>query len=320
MEAQGATVEPFSSQRLLSGQWDVWHVHWPEHMVSFSNRYRFVWTLFKFWFKLQVASSKGTKIFWTVHNLRSHERRHPALQNLFWKAFLPRVTGIICMTEAGRTLLRAEHPSIKSTPTFIIPHGHYRGVYPDTVQMDQARQALGIGLEENVISFIGQIRVYKGVPHLIRSFNAAALTNSRLVIAGEPRDGSINREMYEAASGHENVMLRLNFIDPAEIQLYLRAADLIVLPYKEILNSGTALLALSFDRPILVPNRGALGELYEAMGPDWVRLYDGELTPRVLGDAIIWAKHRQAGTAGTPSLEALDWSRIATFTLRAFAS
>jgi beta-1,4-mannosyltransferase len=43
----------------------------------------------------------------------------------------------------------------------------------------------------------------------------------------------------------------------------MRAADLIALPYKEILNSGSAILALSFDRPILVPAAGALAELSE---------------------------------------------------------
>jgi hypothetical protein len=48
----------------------------------------------------------------------------------------------------------------------------------------------------------------------------------------------------------------------------------VVLPYREILNSGTALLSLSFDRPVMMPRRGAGTELERSVGSDWLCLYD----------------------------------------------
>src|SRR5690606_36127483 len=59
---------------------------------------------------------------------------------------------------------------------------------------------------------------------------------------------------------------------------YFRAADLVVLPYREILNSGTALLALSFDRPVLLPEAGAGDELTRRVGSEWVCTYEHELS------------------------------------------
>ena len=320
MEEQGAEVRQFTFRRLILESWDVWHLHWPEHLLGLSGSFQFPWKLAKFWVKLRIARAKKVRIFWTVHNLRPHERRHPVLEWMFWSVFLPNVSGIICMTRSGREQVQSEYPATSTRPIFIIPHGHYRGVYPDVVGRDEARRALHIGLGEVVIAFVGQIREYKGVPDLIRCFNAAAVPAARLLIAGKPQSEKLAREIEEAVSNNAAIQLYLKFIDAVDMQLYLRAADLIVLPYKDILNSGSALLALSFDRPILVPNRGALGELFEEMGPAWVRLYAGDLTPQILRDAILWAKAAPVKNRNPAALEALSWDRIAALTMAAFSA
>jgi beta-1,4-mannosyltransferase len=320
MEEQGAEIKQFTFRRLVFESWDVWHLHWPEHLLDLSESFWFPLELVKFWAKLKIARAKNIRIFWTVHNLRPHERRHPVWERIFWWVFLPNVNGIICMTRSGQEQLHSEHPLTSTRPIFIIPHGHYRGVYPDFVGRDEARKVLHIGLSEVVVTFIGQVRDYKGVPHLIRCFNTAAVPASRLLIAGKPHNEKLAHEVEEAASGNTDVQLYLKFIDVEEMQLHLRAADLVVLPYKDILNSGSALLALSFDRPILVPNRGALGELYEVMGPEWVRLYTGDLTPQILRDAILSAKDTHVNNRGSAPLEALNWDRIAALTMAAFSA
>lgn len=320
MEEQGAEVEQFTARRLVFGSWDVWHLHWPEQLLGFSKSFELPLKLVKFWAKLKIARAKKIRIFWTVHNLRPHERRHAILERLFWWAFLSNTDGIICMTRSGRELLHSEYPLTRKRPIFIIPHGHYRGVYPDSVDKNEARNALHIGLNEVVVTFIGQIRDYKGVPTLIRCFNVAAVPTSRLLIAGEPQNEKLAREIGEAVSGNTSVQLHLRFIGEEELQLYLGAADLVVLPYKDILNSGSALLALSFDRPILVPNKGALVELGEVIGPEWVRLYAGDLTPQILRDAILWAKDARVNHRGPAPLEPLNWDRIATLTMTAFSA
>ena len=132
-------------------------------------------------------------------------------------------------------------------PLFIIPHGHYRGAYPASLSRDQARRALGLRADEFVAVFLGLIRAYKGVPQLIRCFKAAQLTDARLLVAGKPLNTIIARELKELAEPDTSIELFLDFIDQNDIQKFLRAADLVILPYEEISNLGSAILA--FLRP-----------------------------------------------------------------------
>lgn len=105
-------------------------------------------------------------------------------------------------------------------------------------------------------------------------------------MAGKPNPSSLEQIIRNAAQHDPRVRLHLEFIASDRLQLFLNAADLIVLPYTEILNSGSALLALSFNRPMLVPSKGSMSELQKQTGNSWVKTYDGTLTPSQLKEAM----------------------------------
>ena len=207
-------------------------------------------------------------------------------------------------------------------PSFVIPHGHYRGSYPDDLSRTEARAVLGLAETAHVAALVGQIRAYKNVPHLIRTFRAmsaeagGAAADTALVVAGRVKDDWLRRELHEAAAGDPRVKLELSFVADHEMQTYLNAADLVALPYKDILNSGSALLGLSFGTPVLVPARGAMEDLQRYAGESWVRTFAGELDPQALAGALAWA------SAPRPPLDLseLDWDRVALRTLRAFTA
>ena len=318
MKKHSVEVAAFSTRKLLHGSWNVWHLHWPESLTNKTGIGAIILAILKFLVQLKLARYKKTKIFWTVHNLRPHERDHPILERLFWWIFLPNLDGIICLSERGREQLCIQYSRARSIPIFVIPHGHYRGAYPDGMNRNQAREALQIDSNEFVLTFLGQIRPYKGVGSLIRCFARAQVTNAQLLVAGRPLNDALLQEIREAALLNPNVRLFPGFVDRNEIQKFFRATDLVVLPYSEILNSGSAILALSFDRPILVPALGALAELREIVGPDWVRLYEGELSPEKICSAINWTKGRRLGLNARAPLDDLNWDRIAQMTIRAF--
>jgi len=319
MEQEGAQVAGYSRGKLLRESWDVWHLHWPlEHVVSGTNVYATMRRLLTFSLALKMARLKKTKIFWTVHNIRGHEQSHPLLEWMFWRIFLANIDGIICMSEIGRRELCRRHPQTQSIQIFTIPHGHYRGAYPDVISKGQARTALDIPADRFVALFIGQVRAYKGVLKLIRSFAAAQLADATLVVAGAADDQTACA-IKQAAAPASNVRLALEFVGRDDMQKYLRAADLVILPYTEILNSGSAILALSFDRPVLVPDRGALAELARIVGPDWVSLYEGELGPEIIRAAVRWTKARPFASDARAALDALNWERIARLTIQAFS-
>jgi hypothetical protein len=101
------------------------------------------------------------------------------------------------------------------------------------------------------------------------------------------------------------------------VQLLFSAADLVVLPFSDIMHSGSAILALSFNKPVLVPARGALPELQARVGAQWVRTYQGELTPAILADAAVWAKNSIRNPL--PDLSSFDWPPIVEATIRFYS-
>jgi glycosyltransferase involved in cell wall biosynthesis len=166
-----------------------------------------------------------------------------------------------------------------------------------------------------VLVFFGSIRAYKNVPHLIRVFRKLSRAETYLVVAGEPTRAE-RTAVLAAAEGDKRVITQLRLIPAAEVQVILRSADLVVLPFRDILNSGSALLALSFDRPVLVPDLGSMREIQQLVGDTWLRTYDGVLDENRLLTALDWALHTPR--AEKPQLDGLDWSSIARRTLSAY--
>ena len=257
------------------------------------------------------------KIVWTVHNLVAHEGvQRPWLEDRYWDALARRLDALISMSESGVDAVRERHPAMRETAVFVIPMGHFRGVYQDVVTREQARETLGIPGHARVISFIGQVREYKNIPQLVKAFRSLNGEDAVLLIAGKPRPESVREAIAAIARDDARIRLELRFIPDDEVQLYLRAADLVALSYRDILNSSTALLALSFDRPVLVPRRGAMSDLERAAGDEWVRTYDGEISPQLLRDGLEWAT--APDRPARPQLADLDWDRIAGMTVDAF--
>jgi beta-1,4-mannosyltransferase len=317
VRATDVVVDPYSRAAVASGRYAVWHLHWPELFLNEpgSSGAALVRGL-RLLRAVVGARRRGVAVVWTVHNLAAHDRLHPRLEAAFWAAFPRLVDGTITLSEGGRAAALERFPPLRRHPSTVVPLGHFKGAYPVTMGPDEARGRLGIPPAARVITFVGLVRRYKGVPQLIRAFRALPDEDLVLVVAGAPRTPALAAEVVAAAGNDPRVRLRLELVPDEEVQLPLLAADLVALPYTAIQNSASALLALSFDRPILVPHLGAMAELRSTVGPDWVRLFTGTLTSRDLAAAVAWAC--STARAATAPLEAFSWPDIAARTVDAY--
>jgi beta-1,4-mannosyltransferase len=312
MEKLGVVTEAFTPMRAVSGRYDIFHLHWPEYYLGQPPLKALAGTLGLLAIVLWLRC-RGTRIVWTVHNIHSHKRLYPKVEPWFWRVLTPMLDGYIGLSETSVLQARAQFPALRSTPCSVIPHGDYRTSYPATITKSSARTQLGIAAKESVVLFFGGISAYKNVPRLIDTFRRAALANSTLVIAGCPSSREDERRVVETVEGSSCIQLHLRRIPTDEVQVFFTAADLVVLPFSEIMNSGSAILALSFDRPVLVPDRGSLPELQVLVGPEWVWTYHGELTVAELEASIAWS--RTCKRAPQANLSGFDWSSIARDTL-----
>jgi beta-1,4-mannosyltransferase len=317
LKDQGLQVTEFSPLSVWLKNHQIWHFHWPEMPLNHPNKLKMLVKLALLVLSIAIARAKGTKLIWTVHNLQSHDQRYPKLEAFFWQQFTRVLDGYISLSRSGLQAAQARFPELSKASGFIIPHHHYRGEYPDTIQRSEAREALNLPEDAQVILFFGRVRPYKNIEHLIEVFKKLDHPNTILYIVGRP-EPALHEAIQTQASQDPRIRLELDFAPLDRAQIYFRAADLVALPYREILNSGSALLALSFDCPVLVPKRGAMAELQQAIGTDWVQTYSDTLTVEQLQTAVDWAI-KTPRSASAP-LEDYDPKALAHQTQEAYQS
>jgi glycosyltransferase involved in cell wall biosynthesis len=121
-----------------------------------------------------------------------------------------------------------------------------------------------LGLRGNVALFFGHVRPFKGLDIALRAWRMLT-TDVTLVVAGEA--WWKGEEQYrELAEGLGNVRLDFRYIPDAEIATYFAAADVVLAPYRIEAQSGVALTAFHFARPVIATNVGGLPEIIEEGG------------------------------------------------------
>jgi len=214
----------------------VLHLHW----LKFSVVDFFILSL--------IQSFTDTKIIFTVHNVLPHENN--GMDKFFYPLIYKKVDVFTFHSKSSHDKLLNEL-NIKVVNFDLIPHYGYEvgGVPFQTV--------------ENSLLFFGTIRDYKGLDVLL----AACIKLSKelkwnLNIYGKPE---INLDALKAYVGRNNLSDRIQWntgwIEEEKIDEIFLSHDIVVLPYKEIDNSGLLHLAMSYGKPIIASRLGSLMDL-----------------------------------------------------------
>lgn len=284
-----------------AGHGDWLQLHWPETVLSAVSPWRAASWSTKLLVMTALLRVRGARVLFTVHNTRGHEHRHPRLERVFWDLLDRLVTDVHLMSEAAREEVGRSHPRLRGKPVHIVPHGHYRDVLPPLLDMAAARLACGLPPEPRLVLLFGAVRPYKGFLEYLRALDGLP-AGWHVVVAGRCQDAALQLSLESLADSR--VSLRLYRQSDDELAVILAASDVVALPYRAILNSGSALLALSCGRPVQAPDTPTFRELQDQVGRDWVHLTAGPPRP---GDLAALPR----AVAGAPDLSAHDWQRIA---------
>ncbi len=214
--------------------------------------------------RLDRLRASGVQLVWTVHNILPHEARFETLEAWFRGEVAARMDVIHVM--AGTTArLVAPHFTLPADRVLRVPHPAYAGAYPDHLSQAQARHELGIAPDELVYLMLGGIRRYKGIDQLLDAWDDLPSDGKprRLLVAGRPSGGPEIGAVLARATLHPNVLIQAGRIEIDAMQVYLRAADVVVLPYVRTLNSGALMLAFTFGLPAIVPDNSGIAELVD---------------------------------------------------------
>lgn len=234
----------------------IFHILWNNKCETFDRV--FLLLLYKLFKK---------RIVFTAHNVNAAKRDNT--DNWFNRVTLRiqyhLVDHIFVHTQKSRHEIQTGF-GVCAEKVSVIPFGINNTVNQTALSADGARRRLGITHAELTMLFFGQIAPYKGLQYLVAAFTELAKERSeyRLIIAGSPKwDGAYWQRMKRIIrqSGlEERIIQRIEFIPDGETEVFFKAADVVVLPYTDIFQSGVLSLAYSFGLPVVASDVGSLKE------------------------------------------------------------
>ena len=286
----------------------VVHLHWVfaftlpgEGRFPVLRRLAYAW--FRVW--LRTCRMLRMRLVWTAHNVLPHQ-----------PVFADDVSARRALVDASDLVLAhsqsalAELAVLGAVPrrSAVIEHGPLA-----PAPSAGALRTPGSGDGPRQFVFFGKIEEYKGVEDLLAAFLALpGDTPARLTVAGQCEDPRLRSRLHELARrGGGRIALRLEHVPAAEVTPLLSAADAVVLPFRRVTTSGSALLALSHGRPLVVPDLVGLADL-----PDQAVLRCNGGIPGLAG-ALARLAHADRGvlaamsTAAGEHLSQTTWQEIA---------
>jgi beta-1,4-mannosyltransferase len=270
---------------------------------------------------LLLLRALGIRIVWTVHDYYAyHDNRFARLDVLVRKITARLANAIIIHSEAARDEVAHLYGLGDGDKRKInaVPLGHYVGRYPNTLSRNEARRQLGLDPDVFLFGIIGYICPYKGILHLVQAFRRIEGRDVHLLIAGKPFDASFGQAVAGAAKSDNRIHLHLAFIEDAELQVFLNAVDVVVLPFTQELASSSLMLAMSFGKGVIASS--GIASAPEVLHPEGGLVYSAE-DPQGLLRALHKIQAMDVVSMGQKNLEraqTFDWQSIARATIRIY--
>lgn len=325
LEALGVEFETSHNSYWTARRWllehrqtvDVLHFHFVQPQYADGQRV-LLRRLLKFASDLLLARLLGYRIVWTMHDLMPTWPKEPA-----WVERLARYViawlahDVIVHCQEARRLLRSHFR--RRRRVWVLPLPSYADAHPNDMTSADARQRLGIEEDRFVVAFVGGIRPNKGLEELIAAFARLPDPRSVLLIAGRPWPPEAYVQQIERLARRDGrIVFKPQEVPDKEMQVYLNAADIVAFPFKQVLTSSSAILAMSFGRPVIVPRLGCLPELVR---DDAGLIYDPQ-EPDGLSKALRQAMASDLegmGSVAAQRTNANSWSDLARGTLQVYS-
>src|SRR3954451_8779599 len=224
---------------------------------------------------------------------------------------LTKMDAVVVHSEHGRSRLEADF-GVPAGKLSVIPHGAFDYL---TRQRDEAPLPEGLrDVDGPVILAFGLIRPYKRTDVLLEAFSQ--VEGSELWIVGMPRMPMDElRRLADRAPGRDRFVDR--FTPDREVPAFMRRADLVVLPYRNIEQSGVLYSALAFGRPLVLSDVGGFPEIAERGAARLVPPEDPDALAEAM-DALLSSPEAARALGAAAAREAAttySWDRIAGSTM-----
>ena len=281
-QAEGITLESFSFFNPLIvlkkflGEKSLIHHHWYE----FPDMRGLLIILWKtFW--MIIYRLAGAKIIWTVHNQYPHLHKYRKLNIILRKLWtkIPNKLHVHC-----RSAIDIMSPILNVSPDkfIVFPHPDYPVKIVDksksVSELNRKYFNEYLSSSKTIFLMFGYVAEYKGILEVVRTFKRLKNNDKVLIIAGAPKRGNekyislLKNEIQDV----ENIYTYFDLIPEKDISLFYNATDYVVFNYHEILSSGSVVLAMNYQKKIILSPKGCLKELKKTGGKNITFFHDIE--------------------------------------------
>lgn len=233
----------------------IFHILWYRKFLLF-ERHTLNW-----YFK-----ALGKRLVLTAHNVDDRARDGSSSRlNRFSLRRMYRSFDHLLVHTAKMKQQLVDDFGVSEAKVSVVPHGINDHIPEAGISRSEARSRLGLGRDERVLLFFGNIAPYKGVELLADAFiRLAASPLYRLVVAGPVKEKNLQSYWdqvagrIEEAGLSERTRLDVGFIPDEEVEAYFKSADVSVLPYRGIFQSGVMILSYRFGTPVIATDVGSL--------------------------------------------------------------
>ena len=237
---------------------DYIHFDWI-HQYYLRRKKWMTWLMMPFYFIEIVLVRRffKVKLVWTLHNIMPHDQ--PMSGPYIWsrRFFAKQCDWIRVFSEStidhASRILKIDKNKLK-----VVPEGSYVGYYPNKVSREEARERFGIPSNKQVFLFFGSIKPYKGIESLINIYKQLGRNRGILLIAGKALNKAYLDELTSLIGQDNQIIVNGDRVPVDVVQYYMNAADIVVLPFKKIENSGSVILSMGFSKAVIAPFEGVL--------------------------------------------------------------
>jgi D-inositol-3-phosphate glycosyltransferase len=209
----------------------------------------------------------GKKVVFTAHNVNAGKRdsNDSWLNRISLKTQYTLCDHIFVHTKGMKSEMASEF-RIPESKISVIPFGINNAVPNTSLSNAEAKHQLAINNNEKALLFFGNIAPYKGLEYLIAAFRELLQTDRayRLVVVGKPKGPEsywteTQRRLTDSDIA-DRVVAKIEYVPDEETELYFKAADVLILPYTHVFQSGVLFLGYSFGLPAIAADVGSLRE------------------------------------------------------------
>lgn len=218
---------------------------------------------------------RGGTFVWSVHEALPHDCPFPEVEADMRKRLVEMAHAIHVLHPS--TLEEAGHLyEIDPDKVFVVEHPLYEGAYEDYTNRETARRWLGLDEDAVMLLAFGSIRPYKGFDRAVRllpELRRRTGRDARVLVCGPSPATEDAEELHRLVQQTDGADIADLGVPASAVHILFKAADLAVLPYRAVLNSGVLMLSLTFGVPTIAP-RNAVTE--DAEGSGLLHLFDAE--------------------------------------------